>query len=226
MKKKLLLAVLATIGVFATAAPREAEAYGYHQPRASRYGFRHRIHGYVGAQVTGFAIAAQVTDYNVGYLSHGGGGGVFGGIRLGPFISIEANFGITYHSEAWDAGNVTIIDLDSIYMVTATADLKIHIPTRGIVEPFFQAGVGYAGIGVTNVSSSYAYETGGLFAEGLAFNVGGGLDVWLGPWVSIGGRALYRGLRFGEPKYKWNGAVYYSNFVNGVSVDLFLAFHF
>ena len=222
-------------------APQDAEAQyyrggyrggapSYGGPRgAPRWGFRHRLHGYIGGQLSGFIVAAQVTEYDHGYLGHGGGGGLYGGVRLGPFVSLEANWNITFHDESWRAvtpGGTVIEDryLDSIYLMTLTADAKIHIPTRGPVEPFFQGGIGFAFIGATYADPDYDGDT--IFAKGPAFNLGGGLDIWLGPWLSVGGRLLYRGPYFTQDDFTGQAIKAESNYVNGVDIDVFLTFHF
>lgn len=238
---RLLTLVPAALLALFTLAPQHAEAQyyrggggyhgggGYGGPHgAPRWGFRHRLHGYIGGQLSGFIVAAQVTEYDHGYLGHGGGGGLYGGVRLGPFVSLEANWNITFHDESWRTvtpGGTVIEDtyLDSIYLMTLTADAKIHIPTRGPVEPFFQGGIGFAFIGATYAQG---YDGDSIFAKGPAFNLGGGLDIWLGPWLSVGGRLLYRGLYFTQDDLTGAAISSESNFVNGVTIDAFLTFHF
>lgn len=210
------------------AASADAQYYGYGgrpgyggappPPRVGQWGFRHRVHGYMGGQAGGMFVLAQVTDYTEGYLSHGGGAGLFGGLRLGPFVSLELNWTISFHDDA-----LTQKYLDSLYLMTVTADAKIHIPTYGPVEPYFQAGVGFAYIGATYYDCTACDS---IFAKGPAFNVGGGMDFWLGPWFSIGGRILYRGLYFNEDAYGRVSNAAKSNFVNGISVDVNGTFHF
>lgn len=212
-------------------APADAQYYGGYSgrpgyggapppPRMGQWGFRHRVHGYIGGQAGGMFVLAQVTDLTEGYLSHGGGAGLFGGIRLGPFVSLEANWTISFHDDA-----LTDRTLDSLYLMTITADAKIHIPTYGPVEPYFQAGVGFAYIGASYYDCAACDS---IFAKGPAFNVGGGMDFWLGPWFSLGGRILYRGLYFSEfvNPSGTTTRISTSNFINGVSVDVNGTFHF
>lgn len=238
---KRLVAYLAVAAIGICTAPNAAEAQyyyygsGYYNPapapgapqRASA--FRHRLHGYVGGQLTGMVVAKQVTDYagGNGYLGHGGGGGLFGGIRLSPFVSLELNWLITYHNQTFVYGNNYVSYLDALYMMSFTGDVKIHIPTYGPVEPFFQGGVGFAYLGPT-WASGYVVD-GGIFSKGPTFDLGGGLDIWLNPWFSLGGRILYRGYFFTEPTYVVRGSSVptpQSNFVNAVGIDLFATFHF
>ena len=200
--------------------------YGYGpRPAGPRFGFRHRFHGYVGGQLGGLAILSQSTDDAAGGpLSQGGGGGLFGGLRFGPYFSLELNWTITYHNVAEDYDTYYGDYFSAFHLQTFTVDGKLHIPTRGMVEPFFQAGIGATWMGVT---WDDAYSEGDyIFASGPTFSLGGGIDVWVSPFFTIGGRALYRGMRFGEPTYDSQGESKYATFVNGVSVDIFGTLHF
>ena len=64
-----------------------------------------------------------------------------------------------------------------------------------------------------------------IFSKGVAFRLGGGMDFWVSPFVTIGGRLLYQGLYFGNPDVETQ-VNDYSNFVSGISVDANLAIHF
>jgi outer membrane protein W len=181
-----------------------------------------RPHLYVGGQGTLFLIAAQVTD-QVGYMGQGGGGGLFLGYRVGPSVGIELNLNGTYHSERLGGGFVA---LDALFLMTATVDVKVHFPSRGQVEPFLQAGAGYGYLGATyGECGGFVCDT--TFAQGPAFQVGGGFDYWLTPHVTFGARLLYRAIYFREAAYgdvvvRQNNA----NFINGFVVDIGAAFHF
>jgi hypothetical protein len=235
MRRKNILLILGALSVIGLMLPAEAEAqyrggYGYGpRPARPQWGFRHRIHGYVGGQLTGLATVDQRTDYQTGgYLGGGGGGGgLFGGVRLGPFFSLELNWNITWHNVAEDYSGTY---WEAFHLQTVELDGKLHIPTRGIIEPYVQLGLGYAFIGVS-WDDSYAYERGDyMLTSGFCFNLGGGLDVWLSPWFTIGGRLLYKGMRFGEPyEYETAGggtAERYANYASVISVDLTAAIHF
>ena len=201
------------IGNVASAQYRPYEGY---RPRPRPLQLRrHMLHGYLGGQLMGVVIAKQITD-TTGYLGHGGGAGLFGGLRINPFFSAEFNWNITFHDETFQTATGTITILDSLYMNIFSLDGKLHIPTRGPVEPFIQGGVGFVMVGDTG--------TEGIFATGPTFCLGGGLDVWLGSFFSLGGRLLYRGFVFGDPDLPSSRRS--DNFANGVSVDLNATFHF
>jgi hypothetical protein len=217
MTRKVLLGVAAALALMLL-IPEEASAQ-YYRPAPRRFGHRHRPHAYVGGQLMGMAIANQATD--VEYMGHGGGGGLFAGFRLSPFFAIEGNWMITYHNEAWDDGNgALVVDINAFYIMSFTADAKIFIPTFGPMEPYFQAGIGFAYTGAT-YGGGWSGEEATVWASGPTFNVGGGLDFYLGPRLSLGGRLLYRGFYFSEP----NGGGD-TNYVSGVSLDINVAFHF
>jgi len=209
--RKSILCVAMFVGVL-MALPEDVSAQ-YRPQARPRFGHRHRPHGYVGGQLTGFAVANQAGNFD--YLGQGGGGGLFGGFRISPFLSIEGNWGITYHDNNYDS-----YDIDAFYVMTFTGDLKVHIPTRGPLEPYFQGGVGFAWTGATYGGGYYGDEA-TVWAKGLTFALGGGVDFWLSPFLSLGGRLLYRGLAFGEEQDKTD-----ANYVSGVTLDVNLTLHF
>jgi opacity protein-like surface antigen len=243
----LLPAVLGVLSILLSAAPAEAQyygpppggGYGYGPPPPRpMFGYRHRIHFYAGAQATGIGIIAEKTDYQAGgYLGRGGGGGgLFAGVRLGPFFALEANWNITYHKVAEDWTTGCTYDYcygarywSAFHLQTVDLNGKIHIPTRGPIEPYVQLGIGYAFLGISWEDDWNAYYTEHgdyIFASGFGFNIGGGLDFWLSPFVSLGGRLLYKGVRFGEPQKVASTVTYYSNFANAINVDLNVTLHF
>jgi hypothetical protein len=225
MKRKHLVVLVAAVLGLALLVPEVAEAqgYGYRPQRKPQFGYRHRMHGYVGGQLMGMAMLAQgVESADRGYIGSGGGFGLFGGVRLNPFVALELNWTYTAHDEEWECdGGAYCSGIDLLQIQTVTADFKLHIPTRGRIEPFVQAGGGFAFIGV---SGDYA-EDGYIFNSGPTFSLGGGADFWLSPFFTIGGRLLYRGTYFGtEDEYA--GIARNSNYVSGISVDFNVQIHF
>jgi hypothetical protein len=232
--RKHALAVLPVVFGVLLLIPQAAEAqyygggYGYGPQPRPQFGFRHRIHGYIGGELTGLATVGQTASAasaGVGtgaYLGHGGGGGgLFGGVRLGPFFSLELNYNITWHQtesdywgQVWSAFTLQTVELNG----------KIHIPTRGLVEPFFQVGVGGAFLGASWSNCSYCANEDWLLASGVMFNVGGGLDFWLSPWFTVGGRLLYKGMRFGSANFGGSGIN--ANYASIVNLDINIAIHF
>ncbi len=58
MKRKHLVVLVAAVLGLALLVPEVAEAqgYGYRPQRRPQFGYRHRMHGYVGGQLMGMAI--------------------------------------------------------------------------------------------------------------------------------------------------------------------------
>lgn len=230
MKRTYLFVFCAAVLGLGMLMPAEASAqygYGYGPQPRPQFGFRHRMHGYVGGQLMGMAMLHQgVEGVQAGYIGPGGGFGLFGGVRLGPFVALELNWTFTAHDETWEDGTGYVYtDIDFLQIQTLTADFKLHIPTRGRIEPFIQAGAGFAFFGVTG---DWA-EDGYIYNSGPTFSLGGGLDLWLGPWFSIGGRVLYRGMYFGndDPYKTSRGTIYRKeNYISGLSIDVNAQIHF
>jgi hypothetical protein len=232
--------------LFLSPAPAAAQYYGYapapphpanplHRPRFS---YKHRTHAYLGAQLVGMAVLGQQLD-NVGTLGHGGGFGLYAGIRFNPWVGLEGNWTWTFHDESWvgpgpDNEPVEFTWANSHQIHTLTADLKIHIPTWSRVEPFLQVGGGWAFFGLSGWDEYYGPSPdGGLYTSGPTFNAGGGITYWIGPHFTLGGRLLYRGMYFMEPRYDIPGpdgnpihTTGMTNYVNAVSADFNLAVHF
>jgi hypothetical protein len=80
------------------------------------------------------------------------------------------------------------------------------------VRPFLQAGLGLYELG--------SYPGNGDYHNGLGFQLGGGLDIFLNHFVSIGGRALYHGIYFTQQIGGDNP------FLSTVSVEGNLQLHF
>jgi hypothetical protein len=202
--------------------PRPNAPMGYSSP----YQFRHRPHVYLGADAMVMAIVGQKVD-DIGKMGPGGGLGLFGGFRFGPWASLELNWTFTFHDESFDGPTRTTVIIDNLQLQTLTGDFKLHIPTWGIFEPFIQAGAGIAFIGLTG---DWNYD-GYIFNSGPTFTLGGGGEFWLGSWLSVGGRILYRGMYFGEHEYRHGSSTstaknYDDDFISGLDIGGFVSFHF
>jgi len=222
MRKKILVPLIGAIALLAFVLPQEALAqrygggYGYGPAPRPQFGYRHRFHAYVGGELMGMAIINQSLD-EVGRVGTGGGLGLFGGLRLSPFIALEINWTYTVHDESWQSDYA----VDALQLQTLTADVKIHIPTRGRFEPYVQAGAGFSFLGV---SGDY-YNEGYIFQSGPAWTLGGGGDFWFSPFFTLGGRVLYRGLYFTETEYGEKLPID-SNVMHGVSFEVNAGLHF
>jgi hypothetical protein len=76
-------------------------------------------------------------------------------------------------------------------------------------------------VGFYVLSDAYSSE----IASGGGFQLGGGLDFWLNPWWSVGGRLLYHGIQFTsfiEPQINRSN----SPFLSTVSLEFNAQIHF
>lgn len=225
MTRRILVPLVGALALLAVLVPEDAQAqrrygYGYGPAPRPQFGYRHRFHGYVGGELLGMGVVKQRLE-DVGRLGPGGGVGLYGGIRLGPFVALELNWTFTAHDESWDDGNVTYTAPDSLQMQTLTADVKLHIPTHGIFEPFVQAGAGFAFMGIMG---DY-YNDGYIFQSGGTWSLGGGGDFWFSPWFTLGERVLYRGMYFTENEYNQQLDAR-QNTVHALSFEITAGIHF
>ena len=253
MKNKMVLMLAALTGLMVLGTPDLAQAQYYGArpappppppgfiPRHNPYGYKHRPHFYINGELTGLIVLSQQLE-NVGALSHGAGFGLGLGVRTGRWVSIEGNWTFTAHDEIWTDPNngITTREIDSHQVQTVTVDMKVHIPTWGRVEPFFQVGGGWAFYGLSGYSPYYdSFDYGYLYVSGPTFSVGGGGEAWFGPHFSMGAKLLYRGMYFGESEFPIRvedrsdpnkpesyGLTPNSNFISALSVDFFAAVHF
>jgi len=250
MRNKMVITLAALMGLMVFAAPGEAMAQRYGRrpappapppgfiPKPHAFGYKHRPHFYLNAELTGLLVLGQQLE-DMGTLYHGAGFGLGLGVRTGRFVSIEGNWTFTAHDEIWNDPETgqTRVSIDSHQIQTVTLDLKFHIPTWGRVEPFFQVGGGWAFFGLTgwgplNEEMGHPY----LYASGPTVSAGGGGEIWFGPHFSMGAKLLYRGMYFGESEFPIRFKdksiadvglfTAESNYVSALSVDLFATVHF
>jgi hypothetical protein len=119
--------------------------------------------------------------------------GLFLGLQVGPIAALEFNWITNWTEEGvfWAVleRNQVLGATHSLKQMTFSGDLKLRLPTGTAARPFFLVGGGYALVGA---------DLPGLgdtqLASGPTFQAGGGLDVWLSPWFTIGSQVYYRGL--------------------------------
>ena len=172
---------------------------------------------YLGLGLQGAIILNQAnTDSNdPNFISHGGGGRVFLGVRIVPMFALEFSYAQTGHTPV-SYGGYDYVDYLTLHALTA--DAKLIFPNRYNVRPYLIAGLGYYAL-----TQGYADAT-----SGGGFQLGGGLDIWLNPWWSFGGRLLYHGVKFSEI-----GGAYYDTtnvankpFLSYMSVEFNVQLHF
>ncbi|HYU14722.1 MAG TPA: hypothetical protein VEL05_01570, partial [Candidatus Acidoferrum sp.] len=96
--------------------------------RRSSAGSRERLHAYAGLFGSTQLVAAQSTDYRRGYLDHGGGGGLFAGVRLNRLFSVEGNWRVTVNGQDLDAARVTNIPVEALIVTTWGLGARVHWP--------------------------------------------------------------------------------------------------
>jgi hypothetical protein len=167
---------------------------------------------YLGGALVGNIVLSQVDSPGGNdFISHGGGGQLFLGIRLHPYFALEFAYAQTAHNPVQDYWGNTI---DYLALHALTADGKIIFPNRSNVRPYIQVGLGYY---ILTQNYNDAVSGGGL-------QLGGGVDIWLNPWWSLGGRVLYHGIKFADVGYA--GSVTGKPFLSTASLDLNLQVHF
>ena len=208
------------LGVVLLSLPREAAAHYTGYPHRHVYGAGvpgtaafniDRPGVYLGAALVGNIIVSQIDSPGGNdFISHGGGGQLFLGVRLHPYFALEFGYAQTAHNPVEDPSgyNVSFLALHAL-----TVDAKIIFPNRSNVRPYVQAGVGYYIL-------THEYQDA---VSGGGIQLGGGIDIWLNPWWSLGGRVLYHGIKFAE---LGSGTTTGKPFLSTASLDLNLQVHF
>jgi hypothetical protein len=192
IRASLLLAVTSIL-----AFPAAASAQYYYRPARAYYGRPayapppiDRPGVYLGFAGIGDIVANQANSPTGDFIGSGGGGAVFLGVRLNPTIALEFGVGETLHNGVQDALGF----VNYLYLTSVTGDLKLFFPNPSNVRPYVQGGLGFYGLGYSWGDEAVMVDQ--TFTSGVGFQLGGGLDIWLNPWWSLGGRLLYHGIYF------------------------------
>lgn len=196
----LMMAVLGA-GIMASAGPAAAR-YGYGSP-IDRGG------AYLGISGMGNFVLNQSNAPVDGFIDQGGGLGLFFGWRFAPMFALELGYAVNFHNPVQYPDGAIV---DSLVLHAFTLDGKLIFPNRSIVRPFLQLGLGIYEL------ATYADNT--FYRNGIGLQLGGGLDVWLGRSLSIGGRILYHGIAFTQYIYE------HRPFLSTLSVEVNLQVHF
>ncbi|MDY0003338.1 MAG: outer membrane beta-barrel protein [Polyangia bacterium] len=199
-RSPLMMAVLG-IALVAGSTPAAAN-YGYGTP-IDRSG------AYLGISGMGNIVLNQANAPVNGFIDQGGGLGLFLGWRIMPMFALELGYAVNFHNPVQDPNGVTV---DALVLHAFTLDGKLIFPNRSIVRPFLQLGLGIYEL------ATYADNT--FYRNGIGLQLGGGLDVWLGRTLSIGGRILYHGIAFTQYIYE------HRPFLSTLSIEINLQVHF
>ena len=226
MKRMGLVSLLALLAMLALPGVASAHYTGYPHRHVYGYGYGYRVAPgvpvlptfnidrpglYFGGSLIGDIVVNQAgKPGGQDFISHGGGGSLFLGVRLNPYLGLEFGYGQTIHNPVSDYwGNL----VDYLALNQFTADLKVIFPNPSNVRPFIQGG---AGLYVLTQNYSEPVAGGGV-------QLGGGVDIWLTPWWSLGGRLMYHGIKFGDVG---NGTTSSKPFLSTAALDVNLQFHF
>jgi hypothetical protein len=142
---------------------------------------------YVGVGGGGFGVLGASGPFE--YLGSGGFANIYVGMNFSRRFALELGFLGSIHDEEFS------YEPQSLMLWGVTLDLRYNLVspswTRRFV-PYLQAGVGAYGLVSDNYSGSQS------LAQGGGFQAGGGLDIYLARWLTVGVRLLYRGIIMGR----------------------------
>jgi hypothetical protein len=138
-----------------------------------------RPHFYLGAEAVGVAVVDQTGPR--AFLDHGGGFNLFIGGRFNRVFALEFGWQPTFHN---NEVNIFGDRIGTIGLEALTLDAKLYPFRTRVVQPFFTIGAGAYLLG-----DNFA-----VFAEGPGYQIGGGVDFWIGHHASLGLKVQYRGV--------------------------------
>lgn len=208
--------VLAAAALLGGARAATAHPTGYPHRHVRGYGYAPQEDEYMTRVYLGFGgqFAGIIGDSGkFGVVKSGGGGSVWLGFRFTPLLALEFGYQGTYHNPAdyFDYYGY-YVGTDYLVWSLVSADLKFHLPTHSNLDPYLQAGAGYSWLGREGYGTDWS---------GPAFELGPGLDVWLGHFLTIGVRGLYRGAYLSGPLRSQS-----SDFLSALVFQANLAIHF
>lgn len=164
----------------------------------SRPGF-FRLGPYIGVGAGGFGIISAKGPFQ--YISPGAFGNVYIGMNFSPRFALELGFLGSAHQEQFAVYDATYSNYEQnsllLWGVTLDAKLNLIRPSwRSRFVPYLQAGVGAYGL-VGERMDEWGYEQAEL-ATGAGLQLGGGIDIYLTRWLTLGARVLYRGIYLGK----------------------------
>ena len=227
MRTCTLVALALNIGVLVSTLPQVAAASGDGRRPTSL--IRTNGHGYLDAGLVSLFVLSQHGGFTRGYLGHGGGISLAGGYRFNRYLSLQGGVLFSANEDAW---RNAYLDINVLLLGLLQLEGKIHFPLPGRrVEPYVQLGLGYAildaqyGKACAHPEYSGCSALGSLFSSGPTFAVGGGVDLYATSWLSVGGKALFRGIAFQEQDDA-ERLVRDANFVTSLAIALQATVHF
>lgn len=179
-------------------ASRPAHAqWNYLRPIPSPY---IRPHFYVGVGGAGTLVLGETGPRS--FLTSGGGFHITLGGRINRVFALELGWTPTFHNNEYDIYGHPVATLG---LSAYTIDGKFYPGARGPVQPFFVVGAGMYVLG----------DAFGALGEGPGYQIGGGIDLWLGRWASIGLKVQYRGVALVD--YDWYEENTYLSLLTGTA---------
>jgi opacity protein-like surface antigen len=209
------LSLLICLGILALAGPARGQAepppqYG-ERPAHPAYAVR----GYVGLAGVGTGVLGQ--SGGAEYIgTRGGGFSLYGGVRLGPMFALELNYTGSFHnpqSTCSGDGSLAYCSASYLGLHMLSVDARVYFPTWTRFDPYVQGGLMGAWVG----RQGFAPD-----AKGGGFDLGGGVDFWLGNNWTLGARGLWRGVKLSDYA-TYTGT---DEFVNIATFEVSLAAHF
>ncbi len=157
----------------------------------------HRTRFYLGVGYAGMLSViggeGPFTDTKPGYMVS-----AYTGLRFGRAWAMELGMVASFHMGD-DAEPLTSRFEDNVTIWGLTLDLRYFIvPHWRIFEPYLQAGVGVLGLAASRDGGD-GIAVQHLNAAGGALQAGGGFELNLAHWHSLGMRVLYRAMILGSP---------------------------
>lgn len=195
-------------------APRRVYVAPVYTPRPRRViesAYNPMFHFGIG--VNGNSVMGSDSDLTVG-LGSGAGFDLGFGWRIADTVSLDFNWLMSFH----DAGDTTATG-DEGALSSLDIDLRFFLTDRSRrVQPYVLVGVGAYILG----RDSWNFDT----LTGAGFQLGGGADLYLTKYVSIGGKILYRGAYLDNADSTWSYYPTASTWLSAVTYGADLKFHF
>jgi opacity protein-like surface antigen len=148
----------------------------------------HRSTFYAGLGLVGTDVVHQSGGPET--LDPGGGLTAWLGVHLNDRLSLEVGWMGSFHNPA-EVASAWGTEPDYLVLEGVTADARLHLaPAAGRIDPYVQGGVGVYFLGSEHL---------GIDSVGTGFQLGGGVDFWIAPSMTLGLRAVYHGIAMGPP---------------------------
>ena len=173
------------------------------------------VRAYLGAAGLGTFVLRQQPGKEA--LQSGGGLSIFAGVDLGSWIGLEIGYTGSFHNPGW--GCMSTFSRETcgagyLVMDLLSVDLRLHLPTGTHLVPFLQAGGLLGWMGRDNRVPA---------SSGAGFEAGGGIEGWVGEYVTLGAKVLYRGVQVSESSAQ---SGLHTNFINLLTTSIDMGVHF